>query len=219
MITYEKDDVVSITDKKTHEIKIKKLDDRAVIPSKAHPGDIGYDITAISCEYDENHDMYIYHTGLAIESEQGVGNLLFVRSSNCKTDAYLANHVGLVDSATYRGEIQLRYKNRTSLKSRIDSSSLSRTLISYNPLKAIISKIKGYFGMDDNYTVTTLMDNLREVKEAHIVMAKQLEFAPYKVGDRIGQMVFMDFPNIEFKVVDELSETDRNDGGFGSSGK
>ena len=39
----------------------------------------------------------------------------------------------------------------------------------------------------------------------------------YKIGDRIGQIVIMPVPQIEFNVVDELSTTDRGVGGFGST--
>lgn len=42
---------------------------------------------------------------------------------------------------------------------------------------------------------------------------------PYKVGDRIGQLIIMPFPKVEFEEVDELSETDRGSGGFGSTNK
>lgn len=41
----------------------------------------------------------------------------------------------------------------------------------------------------------------------------------YEVGDRIGQIVFIPSPNFELQEVEELSETERGDGGFGASGK
>lgn len=41
----------------------------------------------------------------------------------------------------------------------------------------------------------------------------------YSVGERIGQIIIMPYPQIEFKEVEELSETNRGDGGFGSTGK
>lgn len=41
----------------------------------------------------------------------------------------------------------------------------------------------------------------------------------FKVGDRIGQIIIMPYPQIEFEEVDELSETERGDQGYGSSGK
>lgn len=41
----------------------------------------------------------------------------------------------------------------------------------------------------------------------------------YDVGDRVGQIIIMPFPRIEFEEVDELGSTERGEGGFGSSGK
>ena len=40
----------------------------------------------------------------------------------------------------------------------------------------------------------------------------------YQVGDRIGQLVIMPYPEVEFEEVDELSETSRGAGGYGSTG-
>ena len=41
----------------------------------------------------------------------------------------------------------------------------------------------------------------------------------YKVGDRVAQMIILPYPQIEFKEVDELSETERGTGGYGSTSK
>ena len=41
----------------------------------------------------------------------------------------------------------------------------------------------------------------------------------YSAGDRIGQIIIMPYPQIEFVEVDELSDSERGDGGFGSSGE
>ena len=48
---------------------------------------------------------------------------------------------------------------------------------------------------------------------------RDIEFGAreYEVGDRVGQIVIMPVPQIEFNVVDELSTTDRGVGGFGST--
>lgn len=40
----------------------------------------------------------------------------------------------------------------------------------------------------------------------------------YKVGDRIGQIIILPYPQIEFKEVEELTETERGQGGYGSTG-
>lgn len=40
----------------------------------------------------------------------------------------------------------------------------------------------------------------------------------YEVGDRVAQMIIMPYPKIEFKEVEELSETERGTGSYGSTG-
>ena len=46
-----------------------------------------------------------------------------------------------------------------------------------------------------------------------------LKFAPYAVGDKIGQLILMEFPVGSVKEAKKLSETERGEGGFGSTGK
>lgn len=41
----------------------------------------------------------------------------------------------------------------------------------------------------------------------------------YSVGDRIGQLIILPYPKIEFEEVEELSESERGEGGYGSTGK
>lgn len=40
----------------------------------------------------------------------------------------------------------------------------------------------------------------------------------YQVGDRIGQLIIIPYPNAEFVEADELSDSERGEGGYGSSG-
>jgi dUTP pyrophosphatase len=40
----------------------------------------------------------------------------------------------------------------------------------------------------------------------------------YEIGDRIGQLIILPYPIVNFMEVDELSDTIRGEGGFGSSG-
>lgn len=40
----------------------------------------------------------------------------------------------------------------------------------------------------------------------------------YQIGDRVGQLIIMPYPAIEFEEVSELSESVRGSNGFGSSG-
>lgn len=182
------------------EVKFKKLDENAVIPSYAHDGDVGMDLTAISVEYDEKIDTYVYHTGLSFETDKHYGIFLFSRSSNRKTDAYLCNSVGIADSAIYRGEILFCFKNRTSIKVRAEIESL----------KAFNKEIS---------LGKTASEAEKASKDAYDkVILNAMEFAPYKVGDRIGQMVALPYPNVKLLEQSELSDSERGSNGFGSTG-
>jgi len=96
-------------------VKIKKLNERAIIPTYAKHGDAGMDLTAISYKYDSDIDCHIYGTGIAVEIPEGYVGLLFPRSSNRKKDVYLTNSVGVIDSG-YRGEIMVSFKHRDANK-------------------------------------------------------------------------------------------------------
>lgn len=141
-------------------VNIKKLNSNAVIPAYAKQGDAGMDLVAISCNYDASIDCHVYGTGLAVEIPEGYVGLIFPRSSNRKTDAYLPNSVGVIDSG-YRGEIMVSFKNR-----------------------------------DENFKIN-----------------------PYELGDKVAQLIIMPYPLIKFKEVNELSKTERGEGGHGSTGK
>lgn len=146
------------------EVKLKKLSDKAVIPSKAYPTDACFDLVATSIKYDAANRCYIYGTGIAMEIPEGYVGHIYPRSSNRKTDCYMANHVGVVD-CHYRGEVMVSFK-------------------------------------DVNTECAVCESN-----------------APYKVGDRIAQICFDKVVETEFKEVDELSDTDRGEGGHGSTGR
>ena len=96
------------------EVKIKKLSEDAVIPTYAHDTDAGLDLVATSYEYKSDIDCHVYGTGLAVEIPEGYVGLIYPRSSNRKTNAYMCNHVGVVDSG-YRGEVMISFKNRDNL--------------------------------------------------------------------------------------------------------
>ena len=57
------------------------------------------------------------------------------------------------------------------------------------------------------------------LQDGKLTFLKRDFMKEYNIGDRIGQIVIMPVPQIEFNVVDELSTTDRGIDGFGSSGK
>jgi dUTP pyrophosphatase len=48
---------------------------------------------------------------------------------------------------------------------------------------------------------------------------KQDSSTKYNIGDKGAQIMIIPHPTIEFEEADELSNTERGDGGFGSTGK
>lgn len=93
-------------------VKWAKLDENAIIPTQAHPGDAGVDLTAISYNYvsDAAVPYYNYDFGLAVEIPIGWVGLIFPRSSISNKDQMLSNCVGVIDSG-YRGRLTARFKN------------------------------------------------------------------------------------------------------------
>lgn len=41
----------------------------------------------------------------------------------------------------------------------------------------------------------------------------------YEIGERVAQIIIIPYPHIEFEEVETLSETERGNGGYGSTGK
>lgn len=146
------------------EVKLKKLSKKAIIPKKAFPTDACFDLVATSVEYDTVNRCYIYGTGIALEIPEGYKAHIYPRSSNRKTDCYMANHVGVID-CHYRGELMVSFKDVNT--------------------EAIVCEAN----------------------------------APYKVGNKIAQICFEKVIEAEFEEVNELSETDRGEGGHGSTGE
>lgn len=161
-------------------VKIKKLNEDAVIPTYSKDGDAGMDLVATSKSFDTDGNV-VYGTGLAFEIPKGYVGLIFPRSSNAKQQLLLSNSVGVIDSG-YRGEVMLKFKS--------SASSFS--------LKTLFKLI---FNQDAK---TTLINNYK---------------ISYNVGERIGQIIILPYPQIKFEEAEELSETERGKGGYGSTGK
>lgn len=54
---------------------------------------------------------------------------------------------------------------------------------------------------------------------AHPENPFEVPYNQYEIGDRIGQIIIIPYPQIEFEQVEELSQTERGATGYGSSGK
>lgn len=100
---------VTLNTQKNITVKFKKLHKDAELPTYIEAGSAGLDIKCVDCEYDVEHDAYIYHTGLAVEIPKGYVGLLFPKSGIFKKEMMLCNHVGVCDSS-YRGEVKAMFK-------------------------------------------------------------------------------------------------------------
>ena len=139
-------------------IKIKKLDPKAVIPTRGSDAAAGVDLHAPKALVIHSNSNGVVSTGLAVEIPDGYFGAIFARSGMATRKGLRpANCVGVIDS-DYRGEIKVVLHN--------DS------------------------------------DIIRPVQE----------------GDRVAQLVILPYEPIEFDEVDELNDTDRGIGGFGSTG-
>lgn len=141
-------------------LKVKKLNDKAVIMAYETEGSVGMDLTAVTEKIlDIKTGAICYGTGLAVEIPEGYEAQIRPRSSIYKKDLFLVNPPGTIDS-DYRGEIKVIFKP---------------------------TKFAGA--------------------------------SKYNVGDRIAQLVVSPISRVTVVEVDELSETVRDEGGFGSTGE
>lgn len=140
-------------------VNIKKLDERATVPTYGTEFSAGADLYSIEAVTVEPHKTVLVHTGLALEIPEGYAGLIFARSGlACKRGLAPANKVGVID-ADYRGEIMVALHNHTEAPVSIDA------------------------------------------------------------GERVAQLAIMPFLKADFEICDELSDTVRGKGGFGSTGK
>ena len=142
------------------EIKVKKLNDRAVLPTYGSLDAGGADL--YSCEGEltfSPHETKLVHTGIAMEIPKGYVGLIYARSGIAtKRGLAPANKVGVID-ADYRGEIMVSLHNHSEIAAKIDE------------------------------------------------------------GERIAQIVITPYLTADFIECDELDETKRGEGGFGSTGR
>lgn len=81
----------------------KKSNPNAIIPTRAHASDSGFDLTLLEC-IKTTGDVSFYTTGIQVDPPHGYYFDLVGRSSISKTGYMLANAVGIIDQS-YRGDI------------------------------------------------------------------------------------------------------------------
>lgn len=196
---------ISNTVNMTGEVKFK-LNPDAGVPYYAHDGDMGMDVRATDVYYDEETESYIYSTGIREETVKGIGCLGFARSSIYTKNAMLSNGVGVIDSAIYRGEIKFIFKPQISITTMAKNHAYEQLLT--------MPWWKKIFKSEDDLRSRFSSDYM----DAYLFyLERVLDFAPYKIGDKIGQLVFIPYITMKSVVVDNLSDSERGEGGFGST--
>ena len=184
-------------------VRVKKLREDAVLPSKAHPTDAGFDLTAISRVFDAEGNV-TYGFGLAFEIPEGYVGLIFPRSSICRKDLALSNAVAVID-AHYRGEVTAKFKPTLTVATG----------------RGVGNDETDWYGIDQTEWDDSFVTFYGRKNCYPDVPQGCTPFSPrlYEVGERIAQMIIMPIPQIEFEEADDLSETDRGANGYGSTGR
>ncbi len=92
-------------------LRVRRLHERALLPSRAYPGDAGLDLHAVDGAVLAPGERVSVGTGLALEIPEGQAGLVLPRSGlAARHGITLVNAPGLID-AGYRGEIRILLLN------------------------------------------------------------------------------------------------------------
>jgi dUTP pyrophosphatase len=139
------------------EIKVKKLDKKAIIPQYAHDTDAGMDFFALEDTTIFAQASATVPTGIAVEIPTGYVGLVWDKSGLASKEG-ITTMAGVIDSG-FRGAMSLIVFNTT----------------------------------DKDYT--------------------------FKAGEKVAQMLVQKVEHVGIIAVDKLSDTQRGEKGFGSTGK
>src|SRR5690625_2322414 len=177
------------------QVGFKRLSDSAVIPTKAHASDSGFDLVASEDVIIEPGETAVVPTGIAVELPAGYEAQVRPRSGvTAKTK--LRVQLGTIDNG-YNGEIGVIVDN-------------------IKPQGKIVDINGGFTGLS-NHDVTyayTLNGNDSEV-------GFKIGYGSYLIrkGDRLAQLVVQPLPSVEaFEIEGDIEDTERGDGSYGSSG-
>ena len=110
-------------------IKIKRLNENAILPEKQHDSDAGYDLHSIEEIILKPSKIYKVRTGIAIQIPNNYGGLVLPRSGlSSKYGISLINTPGLIDSG-YRGELLIPLINHSSNEYTINKTERVAQLI------------------------------------------------------------------------------------------
>lgn len=93
-----------MSDEKEVVVKFKRTLPNAVIPTKAHPDDEGYDLTIVKLDKVIGMNTVRFDTGIAVQPPHGYHTRIVARSSLTKTGYMVTNNVGIIDRS-YTGNL------------------------------------------------------------------------------------------------------------------
>lgn len=171
-------------------VKFKKLRENAKLPTKAHEDDFCYDVYACDCEV-VAPNVYKYPLGFALQIDKNEN--IYLELSHREDSPFGVDFLGL-GPTTHMKQVAI-----LSLDFRPRSSVWKTGMVLCNSCGTVD---RGYTGEVSLFFYHVMPD-----------MPK------YEPGDRVAQMKIGFTVPIEFVEVKELNETERSDGGFGSTGK
>lgn len=183
-------------------VKIKKLNQDAKIPFKTYDSDFCYDVVAIS-RNKISRNVYEYGLGLAFEIERGQLQL-------GSWTSFLGTYV-----TKWNDDLTAKFEPASTQSGfYIDSKYYNnfKLSIDFRPRSSIWKT-----GMILSNCEGTLDEDYRGEIKAYFYKVAPGKI--YKVGDKIGQIKLGFTLPMEFEEVDELGETKRGNGGFGSTGE
>jgi dUTP pyrophosphatase len=93
------------------DLAVAKVQDGALLPTRAHPGDAGLDLYACEAAHIGPGERWSVGTGVAVQIPEGHAGLVLPRSGIAREHGItLVNSPGLIDSG-YRGEVRVLLLN------------------------------------------------------------------------------------------------------------
>jgi len=148
-ILLEHENVLGFVDGPINKTRFIKTTPNALIPTKATPGDSGFDLTLIGIHKQISNSVFLYRTGIKLQPQSGYYFDLVPRSSIIKHGYMLANSIGIIDQG-YTGEI---YVPLIKINENAKDLELPIRLVQLIPRKIIHTTLE---------EVTAFEDTIRE---------------------------------------------------------
>lgn len=173
-------------------VKFKRLSPDAVLPTYATAGSAAFDLYAATDVIIEPGETAKIPLGFAVDIPPGYAMFIVPRSGvSLWTKLRIPNKPAVIDS-DYRGEVAMMFDN-----------ILSPLAESHR-----FAPLRYWLTVDGEFVDVSHLNPESYTPRSYII----------RKGDRIAQAFVLPVPAVEFIEVDTLDETERGDGGFGSTG-